>query len=304
VPRRSQTLLASSLAIVSAVLSATDAFASQQVTGQATGQATGDAAVNPTPVASTPAQASDDASAVAASENPWRVEVTAWIWIVGMDGTVSARGREADVNASFGDILDASDSIFAFSGRVEAGVGAWSGFVDGVYSNLGVDDQSGPAGNADIDVDFETVLIDAGLMYRLGEWRPEGHAATRPVTLDLYAGFRYTNLDITVDPAMFPARSQSQSWFDPIVGAKLVYPFADSWRVAVNGDIGGFGAGSDFTWSTTGVLGYDFTIGSAGASAYVGYRAIGQDYSEGSGASAFTWDVVQHGPILGLSLRF
>jgi hypothetical protein len=289
------TLLASSLSLF--VVAPT--FASQQEAAPAPA---------PAPSEATPAADAAAANAIAEDTDPWRVELTAWIWIVGMDGEVGARGVEADVDASFGDILDASDSIFAFSGRIEAGVGAWSGFVDGVYSKLGVDDQTGPAGMASIDVDFETVLIDAGLMYRLGEWRPTGHTAgqagDRPVTLDLYAGFRYTNLDLTLDPAMQAARSKSVSWFDPIVGAKLVYPFADSWRFAVNGDIGGFGTGSDFTWSATGVIGYDFNIGTTGGTAYLGYRAIGQDYSEGSGASSFTWDVVQHGPILGLSLRF
>ncbi len=296
-PHLCQTLLVSSLAL----LSVAHASASPQ---EGTAASTPSAAPATTP----PAADASAAEAVAGDDNPWRVELTAWIWIVGMDGEVGARGFEADVDASFGDILDASDSIFAFSGRVEAGIGSWSGFIDGVYSKLGVDDQSGPAGMAQIDVEFETALIDAGLMYRLGEWRPAGHAAgqagDRPVTLDLYGGFRYTDLDLTLDPAMVAARSKSVNWFDPIVGAKFVYPFADSWRFAVNGDIGGFGAGSDFTWSTTGVIGYDFNIGSTGGTAYLGYRAIGQDYSEGSGASSFEWDVVQHGPILGLSLRF
>ncbi|MBL9118883.1 MAG: hypothetical protein JNL80_03085 [Phycisphaerae bacterium] len=240
------------------------------------------------------------------AENPWRFDLNTWLWVVAMDGTVGARGQRADVDASFGDLLEAADSIFAISGRVEAGYGAFGGFIDGMYSKLGVDDQSGPLGVADIDIDFETVMIDFGIMYRLGEWKPSGDAARNihDTTLDLYAGARYTDLDLTIDPASLPDRTQSVSWFDPIVGAKFVLPLCERWHLAVNGDIGGFGAGSDFTWSSTAVLGYDFHIGSAGATAYAGYRAIGQDYSEGSGANEFIWDVVQHGPILGFALRF
>ncbi len=244
-----------------------------------------------------------DASSAA---NAWRAEFIGWIWVVGMDGTVGARGRQSDVNASFGDMLEASDSIFAFSGRLEVGTGAWTGFVDGMYSNLGVDNQSGPGGVADIDVTFQSALVDFGLMYRLGEWKPDGEAAKNDhnITLDLYAGARFTNLDLELSPAVLPKVSQTVSWFDPIVGAKAVLPISESWSAAINGDIGGFGAASDFTWSVTGVLRYDFNIGSTRASAFAGYRAIGQDYSDGSGNRAFTWDVVQHGPIIGLSFRF
>ena len=35
-----------------------------------------------------------------------------------------------------------------------------------------------------------------------------------------------------------------------------------------------------------------------------GYRALGQDYSTGSGRPRFQWDTVMRGPIVGLSIRF
>jgi hypothetical protein len=263
-----------------------------------------------TPAANAEAAAAADASPSIAAPPPaddaWRADLTAWIWIVSMDGTVGARGQQSDVSASFGDMLEASDSIFAFSGRLEVGKGEWAGYIDAMYSKLGVDDQSGPLGLADIDIDFETTMIDFGVMYRLGNWEPTGEAAKNAhnITLDLYGGGRFTSLDLDVDPAALPNQSQMVNWIDPIIGAKLVLPLAESWQLSVNGDIGGFGAASDFTWSATGLLGYDFQLGSMQSTAFLGYRAIGQDYSEGSGANEFTWDVVQHGPIIGLSMRF
>ncbi|MBN8644309.1 MAG: hypothetical protein J0L61_03600 [Planctomycetes bacterium] len=254
---------------------------------------------------SAPAKA-DPAPSTQESSSDWRFEFTTWIWLVGMTGDVGVRGRAADVDANFGDILEASDSIFAFSGRLEVGKGRWGAFVDGMYSDLGAEDQSGPVGFTDIDVTMETILIDFGATYRLGEWKPTGNAAgnSRPTSLDLYAGARYTDLDVELDPRVLATRSKSVSWFDPIVGAKLVLPLSEGWHFALNGDVGGFGAGSDFTWSATGVFGYDFHIGQSRACVFAGYRAIGQDYSEGSGNEEFTWDVVQHGPLIGLSLRF
>ncbi len=41
-----------------------------------------------------------------------------------------------------------------------------------------------------------------------------------------------------------------------------------------------------------------------GATASLGYRAIGQDYGTGRGLSRFEWDVIYHGPIMALANRF
>ena len=72
-------------------------------------------------------------------------------------------------------------------------------------------------------------------------------------------------------------------------------------RAAICLEVGGFGLGSDFAWQvcpTVGVqashrFGLDF-----------GWRWLAADYKSGSGASAFTWDVIQQGPVLGLVFAF
>lgn len=38
--------------------------------------------------------------------------------------------------------------------------------------------------------------------------------------------------------------------------------------------------------------------------ALVGYRALSQDYKKGSGENKFVWDVIIHGPIIGLAIDF
>ncbi len=249
--------------------------------------------------------ASSEVAAAAGSGNVWRFELNTWIWLTAMNGEIGVRDRSADVDASFADILDASDSVLAFSGRLELGFGPFAGFVDGYYSNLGIEDASGPAGIASIDIEVEQTIVDFGLMYRLGDWEPSGDAAAnvRNITLDLYAGVRYTGLDTELDPANEATRSSSENWFDPIVGAKLVWPFAEKWHVAVNGDVGGFGVESDLTWSATGVVGYDFSLFDIPSTVSFGYRAIGWDYTS-EGDNEFKWDIIQHGLILGMALRF
>ena len=240
------------------------------------------------------------------AESPFRFELYTWVWVMGLDGTVGARGRTTDVDASFGDILDASDSVFAFSGRMELGYGKFAGYIDGMYADLGVDDVRGPEGLETFDISFEQTILDFGLMYRIVDHKPTGKAAANPrnLTLDLYGGGRYSGLELTVDPSSEPARSADKNWVDPIFGAKLTAPLAEHWHLMVNGDIGGFGAASDFTWSTTAVIGYDFLLFKHPSSVMLGYRAIGWDYTDGSGDSEFTWDIIQHGVILGFSMEF
>ena len=240
------------------------------------------------------------------ANDQWRFDFDAWLWMVGFNGDIAGRGRTAEIDANFGDIIDGSDSLFAISGRLEVGYGKFAGFVDALYSDVGADDQTGPLGLADIEFTLEQTIIDFGLMYRIGEWQRSGSGAANPrnMTLDLYAGARFNSIELTIDPANLPARSASQEWFDPIVGDKFALPLSERWRFEVNGDIGGFGIESDFTWSTTAVFGYDFDLFGLPATVLAGYRAIGWDFATGSGDDEFVYDMIQHGPILGLSIRF
>lgn len=241
------------------------------------------------------------------AESPWRTELRAWAWLMGVEGDVGVRGRTTEVSATIIDVLDSSDTLFAISGRLEVGYEKFGAFFDGMYADIGMEDQTGTAGRAAIDVQFEQTTIDFGLMYRIADVPPEHASAAdnpRNLTLDLYAGGRYNGLDLEITPDRLPRRDAEKDWLDPIVGAKLVLPIASDWHAEVNADIGGFGAASDLTWSATAVVGYDFDLFGASATALLGYRIIGWDYSEGSGRDEFAWDLFQHGVILGLDVRF
>ena len=71
------------------------------------------------------------------------------------------------------------------------------------------------------------------------------------------------------------------------------------------GDIGGVAFGSDFAWSAFGLIGCRFNLfGENNARVLAGYRALSQDYTDGSGRDKFQWDVTLYGPILGLLIQF
>lgn len=264
---------------------------------------------------------------LAANVEAWRVELTLLCWLPGLDGTVGVRGQTSTAHSSFIDIVDSSDSLFGYSGRIEVGRGRWSMFLDGLYNQVTDENASGPLGVANIDVTFEETLLDFGAIYRVVGSHAVSHAASHAVSLDtssvsqasaafhasdtsvdLYVGGRLTSLRLELDPALLLSRSDDRTWVDPIVGARLGVPLdavlGGPFRLSINGDMGGFGVASDFTWSATAVIAFDFTAWGTPASVFVGYRAVGWDYSDGTDAAAFTWDVIQHGALFGFAVRF
>jgi hypothetical protein len=250
-------------------------------------------------------QIADKAKEPAATEDPWRIEFTPYLWLTSFNGNIGAHGYSVGVDASMGDLIDASDSIVALAGRLEAGYERFGAYIDGFYADLGVEDQSGREGLADVDIDLVQSIVDFGLMYRFIDQEPAGGAAKNDqnLTLDAYAGCRYTNLDLEVSPENQPDRSGKKDWLDPIIGAKVVWPFAEHWHFRANLDAGGFGLSSDLTWSSNVAIGWDFHLGIP-MSMLLGYHAIGWDYTEGSGTDKFKWDIIQHGATLALAMRF
>lgn len=66
-------------------------------------------------------------------------------------------------------------------------------------------------------------------------------------------------------------------------------------------EIGGFGAGSTFTWQLFPTIGINV---SKRASIELGYRWLDLDYSAGENTSRFKYDVLTQGPVMGVAFRF
>jgi len=67
----------------------------------------------------------------------------------------------------------------------------------------------------------------------------------------------------------------------------------------------GFGAGSDFSWQVIGTYNWQMCIFEGlNVDGYIGYRALSVDYSQGSGTTRYEYDVLQQGPVMGMTTRF
>ena len=71
----------------------------------------------------------------------------------------------------------------------------------------------------------------------------------------------------------------------------------DKFYLTGKGDIGGFGVGSDLTWTAEAALGCQL---SSRIFTEVGYRAIGVDYE----GDSLIYDVVTHGAQVTLGITF
>jgi hypothetical protein len=228
------------------------------------------------------------------TSDEWSFTVAPYLWAVGMDGDVGVAGFKTSVNDSFVDIMQDSDSVMAFMGDFSASKGPWSFFVSPVWAKLGSDDESFGPIKADIT---ETItIIGFGMKYRLAEWSladaPGGSPAwaNQMFTFDLLAGGRYTHLDIEFDFKRIGTRDRSKAWVDPFVGAVTQIGLTDKLSFRVRGDVGGFGVGSDITLNGVGLLGYKVRPFGLDGTLAAGYRALYQDYTDGSGRNKFTWN--------------
>lgn len=260
--------------------------------------------------------------APASTLSEWTFRFVPYGWLTAMKGTQTIRGRTVKVNASFIDIVEKSDTLVALMGDFEARKGPLALYGDVVWSKVGVEGGnirrrsfvSGATAILDpsLSMDVEMAIIEVGAAYEIGR--------SGPLAFDVLGGARYWHQkaelsfdvaaavdfgDLAVVGARGFARSGSVDWLDPVIGARMRYAVAPGHELFLRGDIGGFGAGSRFSWQAVGGYSFDFgTYQGITFSGMLGYRALYVDYSHGEGRRRYEFDMLQHGPILGISARF
>lgn len=243
------------------------------------------------------AVSSSAADSGATTQDGWKYSAAFYLWMANIDGKQTVKGQEADLDVSFGDILDVLE--FAAEGHVEAiKDNQWGLFVDGTYLNLGPEADEG---QIKLDVDYKYWLWELGGLYRANTWTTRNGQAA----VDLMAGGRYTSMDVELDfknPPL-PNVDHGESWTDLFAGARLLTPISDHWTMSLRGDVGGFGISGSSDIALHGAVVFDWNF-RPNWDLVAGYRALYQDYETGSGASKFAYDATTHGPLLGLGYRF
>jgi len=230
------------------------------------------------------------AAASCQEESNWDFELAPfYLWAISIDGDMGIRGRTSTVGVEFSDVWDNLQGVVTV--RFSTLYRKKFGFLfDYNYLDLG-SEQLTQAG--DIDVSFKSQIVNLGGTYRFldGQHSIDGLAGIRYTKLE--AGLELKDLGVNIDG--------DQDWVDPIVGLRYAYQISDMWSLRLYGDIGGFGAASDFTWQGLGLISLQPWKNVAFVA---GYRGIGTDYETGSGSNKFTYDTTVHGPIIGLDISW
>ena len=207
------------------------------------------------------------------------------LWLLDLDGDMTVEQRESDVDLSFGDTFGDTD----FSGQMVLDLhGAQMGVLfDITYISFDTDNRFQ---GVKTEIDADMFLADVTFKYRLG-----GDEKSR---LDLLLGARYLTMKGEFDGG---ARgSETEDFFDPVVGLHLRMPASDASIFDLRADIGGFdiGEGDSFTWQISGVIGFVVKQGIF----TVGYRYYSMDYETSD--SDLGIDASLHGILVGFEVPF
>jgi hypothetical protein len=253
------------------------------------------AASSPNASATTPAAS----PAADSDEAPWQFGVTIPLWAPQVNGDVTFRGNQQNVDISFSQLKDHLDASFAMG--FEASKGNF-----GLYGDVGYmkfhGDFAGPlGGNTSADLKF--VIADAGVSYLLVKTGEE-----HPFVLAGTAGLRYWYADTSLTfrgPRGILLLNGDKTWNieDPVIGLRASQYLARKLHLDVSADIGGFDISNDtdITWSATGVVTYDFA---KWFSLSAGYRALALDESNGSGSGKNGLNLIFNGALILAQFNF
>ena len=232
----------------------------------------------------------------AASTQPsdWHVDwVPLYLWFSGLHGNVGAKGYSVPVDASFSQIFDQLN--IGLMSLLDVRRKKFGLLTDLVFMSLSTDQKDTPVGAVytGFTANSKTFWIAPEAYYRLLE-KERG-------TVDVLAGVRVWKLDNSIDLFQGSATSitagQSQSWADPILGARFRLNLKKGLFAKLGGDAGGFGAGSQSTWQIYTGVGKTFK---EKYSVELGYRYLSVDYVNGG----FLFDTHMSGLITGLGIHF
>jgi hypothetical protein len=257
----------------------------------------------------------------------WSYQFTPYGWLPWLSGDAVIDGRAFKVAANPAQILENTEMVWM--SYMQAKNGPLTLYTDIMYGDLGSSksllSSASRAGatlaiGAAVSADYQFWTIEFGGMYEIMKWRTRSHAASPDTVLELIAGGRYWRQQLDVNIALAGTASLDGltvsgntalasagvvEWVDPLIGARLRYVPAPGEEMFVRGDVGGFGAGSKFSWQL--LAAYNWFLyrhDSLTLDGYVGYRALSVNYSDGSGTDRYVYDVVQQGPVVGVTGRF
>lgn len=225
---------------------------------------------------------------LAADSNDWTFNGGPYVWGAGIRGHVGHSGTGTQfIQSGFSDIAKTVDMSVMLMG--EARRGPYSILADLMYIDTDTRNRL-PAGGK-LEVESKTASGFLGGGYTL--WGDDNRR------LDVAGGMRVwysgTTLSLHGGYAGGSSGSDNATWADAMAGLRGHYAVNDRFWLSAWGMAGAGQSRED--WDLAALAGWEFL---PGFSAVAGYRAMGVNYRH----DGFVYDIVQKGPLLGISGRF
>lgn len=236
-------------------------------------------------------------------DGKWNFTIAPYMWAVSIDGKVTVGDYSTSSSMSFSDIM--KNLQLGGLTHMEARKGRLGFFVDPIYLKMKQDMtiKAVSAGGTqpptrDVTATIETWLVEFGVMYQAAKWRLDDRQDGRSASLDIYGGGRYWYMHNSLDTSGSVNPTNTVDFTDPMIGLSFNTDLTEKMVLNLRGDIGGFGAGSDFSWNAAALVGYRFTPDITG---FLGYRALYLDYKT---SDSPRFKITMQGPITGIVFAF
>ena len=230
----------------------------------------------------------------------WNFLLGGYLWTTALHGDLTLDSQTIQIDASFIDVVKATDSLFSLGLLFVARKDRWGFLVDPLYMKVGADGQ-GRLGVTDVNVALRIFIVETTGFYTFLR-KVRAGAGQTTISMDAILGLRtwWIRANASSERDLF-AREGSQAWVDPLAG--LIFRFnlvRGHVPILVRGDFGGWGVGSSIAWAATGSVGYRWILPRLDIGIDLAYRALGPKYEK----DGFGWNVVMHGPELALAFEF
>lgn len=234
-------------------------------------------------------------SSALAAEGAWQHTVILYGMGAAIDGDAQIGDLKVPVDLSISDVFDALE--FGAMGAYRADNGTWSVTVDATFMGLGGSSRTeGGLVKGDVDMDQTTLMGTVGR-----RWTDNLEFLFSLAYVDLSTDLTVATTAPITGVVTTRNASKDASWVDPLLGLQYSVPIADDWRFTLRGDVGGFGIGSDLTYQV--LTGFRWQANET-VGAVLGYRLIAFDYEDGQGQNYQRYDLLEQGPMAGITISF
>jgi hypothetical protein len=226
-----------------------------------------------------------------ATDDKWHLAISPYLWFAGVHGTIGARNRSANFDATAGDVL--SKLNIGLMGAVEARKRRFVVPIDFMWIKLSDDTatpQSPFPGLTSIKAKATQTIFTPKTGYRVHD--------SPKLKADALVGLRYWHLseNLSFQPSgLLGNYSQAANFVDVVAGAKISMALSPKASVTILGDAGAGQANLDY--QVAGYLGYRIK---PAVMLGVGWRYLDINYRP---ASNFVYDAAQQGLLLGVTIN-